>query len=82
MTPQENEKLQQFLNQLRQAQGAQRDPEADALINAAVSRQPDAAYLLVQRTLLQEQAIEAARAAVAGAPSRDQFPRRRRRLGQ
>lgn len=65
MTPQEHEKLQQFLNQLRQAQGVQRDPEADALINAAVSRQPDAAYLLVQRTLLQEQAIEAARVRIA-----------------
>jgi hypothetical protein len=65
MTPQEHEKLQQFLDQMRQAQGVQRDPEADAIISAAVSRQPDAAYLLVQRTLLQEQAIEAARARIA-----------------
>lgn len=65
MTPQEHEKLQQFLSQLRQAQGVQRDPEADALINAAVSRQPDAAYLLVQRTLLQDQALEAAQARIA-----------------
>jgi len=65
MTPQEQEKLQQFLIQLRQAQGVQRDPEADAMINAAVSRQPDSAYLLVQRTLLQEQALEAARARIA-----------------
>lgn len=65
MTPQEHEKLQQFLSQMRQAQGVQRDPEADAIINAAVSRQPDAAYLLVQRTLLQEQALEAARLRIA-----------------
>lgn len=64
MTPQEQEKLQQFLGQLRQAGGVQRDPEADALINAAVSRQPDAAYLLVQRTLLQDQALEAAQARI------------------
>ena len=65
MTPQEHEKLQQFLTQLNQAQGVQRDPEADALITAAVSRQPDAAYLLVQRTLLQDQALEAARVRIA-----------------
>nr|WP_314625110.1 DUF2076 family protein [uncultured Noviherbaspirillum sp.] len=65
MTPQEQEKLQQFLTQLQQAQGVQRDPEADAVISAAVSRQPDAAYLLVQRTLLQDQALEAARVRIA-----------------
>jgi hypothetical protein len=65
MTPQEHEKLQQFLSQLNQAGGVQRDPEADAMINAAVSRQPDAAYLLVQRTLLQDQALETAQARIA-----------------
>ena len=65
MTPQEQEKLQQFLSQLNQAGGVQRDPEADAMINAAVARQPDAAYLLVQRTLLQDQALEAAQARIA-----------------
>jgi len=75
MTPQEHEKLQQFLTQLRQAQGVQRDPEADAIINAAVSRQPDAAYLLVQRTLLQEQAIEAARARIAELEQQSQASR-------
>jgi hypothetical protein len=75
MTPQEHEKLQQFLSQMRQAQGVQRDPDADALINAAVSRQPDAAYLLVQRTLLQEQAIEAARARIAELEQQVQAPK-------
>jgi hypothetical protein len=75
MTPQEHEKLQQFLNQMRQAQGVQRDPEADALITAAVSRQPDSAYLLVQRTLLQEQALEAARARIAELEQQLQAPK-------
>jgi hypothetical protein len=65
MTPQEQEKLQQFLSQLNQAGGVQRDRDADAMINAAVARQPDAAYLLVQRTLLQDQALEAAQARIA-----------------
>lgn len=75
MTPQEHEKLQQFLNQMRQAQGVQRDPEADAIISAAVSRQPDAAYLLVQRTLLQDQALEAARTRIAELERQTQAPK-------
>jgi hypothetical protein len=75
MTPQEQEKLQNFLNQMRQAQGVQRDPEADAIITAAVTRQPDAAYLLVQRTLLQEQALEAARARIAELERQLQAPK-------
>ena len=49
MTAKESQMLQDFLTQLTQANGIAKDPEADALINAAVSRQPDAAYLLVQR---------------------------------
>jgi hypothetical protein len=53
--------LTDFLNQLIQARGLQKDPEADALIQRAVAQQPDAAYLLVQRSLLQEQALKNAR---------------------
>ena len=74
MTPQENEKLQQFLGQLSQAQGVQRDSEADAMISAAVSRQPDAAYLLVQRTLLQDQALQVAQARIAELEKQAQAP--------
>lgn len=65
MTPQENEKLRHFLNQLIQAQGVPKDPEADALIRSAVARQPDAAYLLVQRALLLDQALDSAKAQIA-----------------
>lgn len=74
MTPQENEKLQQFLGQLSQAQGVQRDSEADAMISAAMSRQPDAAYLLVQRTLLQDQALQVAQARIAELEKQAQAP--------
>ena len=74
MTPQENDKLQQFLSQLNQAQGVQRDPEADAMISAAVARQPDAAYLLVQRTLLQDQALQVAQARIAELEKQAQAP--------
>jgi hypothetical protein len=57
--------LTDFLNQLIQARGIQKDPEADALIQRAVAQQPDAAYLLVQRALLLEQGLNNARNQIA-----------------
>ncbi|MDB5821611.1 MAG: hypothetical protein JWR21_315 [Herminiimonas sp.] len=65
MSPQENQLLQDFLNQLVQVRGVARDPEADAMIRQAVSSQPDASYLLVQRALIQEQALNNAKAQIA-----------------
>ncbi len=61
MSPQDTQMLNDFLSQLIQARGLQKDPEADAMIQRAVAQQPDAAYLLVQRSLLQEQALKSAR---------------------
>ena len=58
MNPQEREQLNHFLQQLTQAQAGQKDAEAEALIGAACARQPDAAYLLVQRALQLEQALQ------------------------
>jgi hypothetical protein len=65
MNQQENQFLQDFLNQLVQARGIAKDPQADTLIASAVSQQPDAAYLLVQRALMAEQALNAAKAQIA-----------------
>ena len=64
MTPQENQALQEFLNQLTQVNGIVKDPQADALISRAVAQQPDAAYLLVQRALLMEQALNTAKSQI------------------
>jgi uncharacterized protein len=61
MTPQENELLQKFLAQLAQAHVGAKDPEAQAMISRAVAQQPDAAYLLVQRALLLERALQQAK---------------------
>src|SRR3981189_1533140 len=52
MNPQESEVLQNFLDQLVRVRGVDKVPQADAMIKRAVAQQPDAAYLLVQRTLL------------------------------
>lgn len=65
MSPQDAQLLQDFLNQLVQARGLPKDPEAEAMIQKAVSYQPDAAYLLVQRALLQQQALDNAKAEIA-----------------
>jgi hypothetical protein len=65
MSPQDSQLLQDFLNQLIQARGLPKDPEADAMIARAVAQQPDAAYLLVQRALLQQQALNNAQAEIA-----------------
>ncbi|WP_454719827.1 MULTISPECIES: DUF2076 domain-containing protein [Cupriavidus] len=65
MTPQEMQALEGFLNQLTQARAGAKDAQADALIADAVARQPDAAYLLVQRALLLDHALASARTQIA-----------------
>ncbi len=60
MKPQEREQLSLFLQQMEQAQLAGKDEEADAMIRGACARQPDASYLLVQRAILQDQALHEA----------------------
>ena len=60
MTLQERDDLTRFLQLLVQAQSGPKDPDAQALIGEAVARQPDAAYLLVQRVLQLEHALKEA----------------------
>lgn len=60
MNSQERDQLNQFLQQLVEVRLNQKDEEAERLIKDALARQPDAAYLLVQRCLLQDQALQAA----------------------
>ena len=64
MTPQERDQLTQFLKQLGEARVAEKSAEADTLIREAVSKQPDAAYLLVLRAMLVEQALNTAKAQI------------------
>jgi hypothetical protein len=65
MNLQEREQLSQFLQQLVQAQAGQKDAEAETLIKEACARQPEASYLLVQRALLLDHALQNAQAQVA-----------------
>ncbi|MCX7177074.1 MAG: DUF2076 family protein [Proteobacteria bacterium] len=65
MNIQERQQLTQFLQQLTQAQVTQKDGEAETLIREAGIRQPDAAYLLVQRAMLLDQALQGSQAQVS-----------------
>jgi hypothetical protein len=65
MNLQERAQLTLFLQQLTQAQAGQKDTEAEALIRDAGLRQPDAAYLLVQRAMQLEQALQIVQAQAA-----------------
>ena len=69
MNPQEYEALRNLLAQLVEVHGVKKDPEADLLIREATMRQPDATYLLVQRTLLLSSALAAARGKIAALES-------------
>lgn len=64
MTPDERNLLTQFLNDLTQVQNVAKDPEAHAMIQQALSRNPDAAYVLVQHAIISDQALHAAQARV------------------
>ncbi len=62
MNSQERDLLTQLLKQLGEVKLTAKDAEAETLIREAVARQPDAAYLLVQRALLLEHALNTAKA--------------------
>lgn len=65
MTPQETDALKNFLQQLVAAQAGPKDPAAEQQIQLAQARQPDALYLLVQRAMIQDQALTEAQSRIA-----------------
>lgn len=65
MNLQEREQLTTFLQQLAQAQLGLKDEEAQAMIANTFARQPDAAYLVVQRALILDAALKSAEAQIA-----------------
>jgi hypothetical protein len=65
MNPQEKAQLEQFLQQLNSTQAGAKDSDANALITESVKQQPDAAYLLVQRAMGLEMALQVAQKQMA-----------------
>lgn len=64
MTPQDVQALETFLSQLTQARVDNKDAQAAAMIADAAARQPDTAYLLVQRSMLLDRALQQAQAQI------------------
>lgn len=60
MTPDERRLISGLFDRMRDYGAPEKDREAEALINQSVRANPDAAYMLVQSVLVQEQALEAA----------------------
>ena len=65
MNPQEKAQLEQFLQQLNSTQAGAKDSDANALITESVKQQPDASYLLVQRAMGLEMALQVAQKQMA-----------------
>jgi len=65
MNPQEKVQLEQFLQQLNSTQAGAKDTDANALITESVKKQPDASYLLVQRAMGLEMALQVAQKQMA-----------------
>ena len=60
MTPEERRLITSLFDRLRSFGRPEKDKQAEALINQSGRAIPDVPYMLVQSTLIQEQALEAA----------------------
>ncbi len=64
MTPDERQLISGLFDRMRQTGSADKDREAESLINQAVRQTPDAAYMLVQSVLAQEHYLQQAGARI------------------
>jgi hypothetical protein len=65
MTPEERDLISGLFERMRSMGPLDKDRDADSLINQAVRGTPDAAYMLVQSVLVQEQALQQSSARIA-----------------
>ncbi|MGI8745832.1 MAG: DUF2076 domain-containing protein [Bryobacteraceae bacterium] len=66
MTPQERSLIDDLANKIAQANVGQKDTEAESLIQQEIGSRPDSLYKLVQTVLVQNMALEQAKAQIAG----------------
>jgi hypothetical protein len=64
MTPQEAQMLQDLVSKVESTQLTEKDSDAEALLNDGLSRDPDAMYKLAQTVLVQNIALNQARAQI------------------
>ena len=65
MTPQEEQLLNSLIERVNQTQLQEKDPDAEALINQTLGPNPDALYMLAQTVLVQNIALDRAKAQIA-----------------
>ncbi len=65
MTPQEEQLLQALAERVNSTQLNEKDPDAEAFLNRSFNSNPDAVYILAQTVLVQNIALEQAKAQVA-----------------
>ena len=65
MTPQEEQLLNSLIERVNQTQLQEKDPDAEGLLNRSLGSNPDALYILAQTVLVQNIALEQAKAQVA-----------------
>lgn len=64
MTPQEEQLLNSLIERVNQTQLQEKDPDAEALLNQRLAPNPDALYMLAQTVLVQNIALDQAKAQV------------------
>ena len=62
MTPQEEQLLNALIDRLNQTPLQEKDPDAEALLNQRLAGNPDALYMLAQTVLVQNMALDQAKA--------------------
>jgi uncharacterized protein len=65
LTPQEEQLLNSLIERVNQTQLQEKDPDAETLLNRSLGSNPDALYILAQTVLVQNIALEQAKAQVA-----------------
>jgi hypothetical protein len=65
LTPQEQQLLNSLIERVNQTQLQEKDPDAEALINQTLGPNPDALYMLAQTVLVQNIALDQAKAQIA-----------------
>jgi hypothetical protein len=74
LTPQEEQLLNSLVQRVNQTQLQEKDPDAEALLNQQLGPNPDALYILAQTVLVQNIALDQARAQVAQLQPQTQHP--------
>jgi hypothetical protein len=74
LTPQEEQLLNSLIERVNQTQLQEKDPDAEELINQKLGPNPDALYMLAQTVLVQNIALDQARAQIAQLQQQQQRP--------